>query len=74
MPKSTETATEEQTIVTVLEHHDADGTSLDVAVVRPDRWHFLTVEEARELAEKLLDAAETAEEHSEEFGVPLRTR
>jgi len=74
MPKSTETATEEQTIVTVFEHHDADGTSLDVAVVRPDRWHFLTVKEARDLADKLFDAADAAEEYSEEFEVPLRTR
>ena len=74
MTDPTKTATEEPTIVTVFEHHHADGTSLDVAVVRPDRWHFLTVEEARDLADKLLDAAEVAEECSQEFEVPLRTR
>jgi len=69
-----QTATEEPTTITVFEHHDADGAHLDVAVVRPHRWLFLTVEEARELADKLLDAAEMAEECSEEFDVPLRTR
>jgi hypothetical protein len=69
-----QTATEEPTTITVFEHHDADGAHLDVAVVRPDRWHFLNVDEARELADKLLDAADVAEEYSEEFDVPLRTR
>ena len=69
-----QTATEDPTTVTVFEHHDADGAHLDVAVLRPDRWHFLTVEEARELADGLLDAADAAEEYSEEFDVPLRTR
>ena len=71
---SVQTATEDPTTVTVFEHHDADGAHLDVAVLRPDRWHFLTVEEARELADELLDAADAAEEYSEEFDVPLRTR
>jgi hypothetical protein len=74
MTDPTETATRELTIVTVFEHHDADGANLDVAVVRPHRWQFMTVEEARDLANKLLDAAEVAEECSEEFEVPLRMR
>lgn len=69
-----ETATREPTTVTVLEHHDADGASLDVAVVRQQKWQFLTVEEARDLAHKLLNAADMAEECSEEFEVPLRIR
>jgi hypothetical protein len=30
----------------VFEHHDTDGANLDVAVVRPRRWQFLTVEAA----------------------------
>jgi hypothetical protein len=67
-------ATEEPTTITVFEHHDPDGAHLDVAVVRLRRWHFLTVEEARELADKLLEAADVAEDCSEEFDVPLRTR
>lgn len=74
IPDPIQTATEEPTTVTVLEHHDAEGAYLDVAVVRPHRWHFLTVDEARELADELLDAADMAEEHSEAFDVPLRTR
>ena len=69
-----ETATREPTIVTVFEHHDAEGANLDVALVRPYRWQFLTVEEARDLANKLLDAADVAEECSEKFEVPLRMR
>jgi hypothetical protein len=67
-----ETATRESTIVTVFAHHHADGADLDVAVVRPHKWQFLTVEEARDLANKLLDAADVAEECSQEFEVPLR--
>ena len=74
MTDPTETATETATIVTVFEHHHADGANLDVAVVRPHKWQFLTVEEARDLANKLLDAADVAEECSEEFEVPVRTR
>jgi hypothetical protein len=74
MTDPTETATREPTIVTVFEHHDADGVNLDVALVRPRTWQFLTVEEARDLANKLLDAADVAEECSEEFDVPLRIR
>jgi hypothetical protein len=74
MTDPTDTATEEPTVVTVFEHHDADGANLDVAVVRPHKWQFLTVEEARDLASKLLDAADVAEECSQEFEVPLRTR
>jgi hypothetical protein len=74
MTDPTETATREPTVVTVFEHHDADGANLDVALVRPDKWQFLTVEEARELANKLLDAADVAEQCSEEFEVPLRMR
>ena len=68
------TIAKESIIVTVFEHHDADGANLDVAVVRPHKWQFLTVEEARDLANKLLDAADVAEECSEEFEVPLRMR
>jgi hypothetical protein len=74
MTDPTETATREPAVVTVFEHHDADGANLDVALVRPDKWQFLTVEEARDLANKLLDAADVAEECSEEFEVPLRMR
>jgi hypothetical protein len=66
-------ANEGPTIVTVFEHHDADGAHLDVAVMRTDRWQFLTVGEARDLANELLAAADVAEECSEEFEVPLRT-
>jgi hypothetical protein len=73
MTDSTDITTEEPTVfVTVFEHHDADGSQLDLAVVRPHKWQFLTVEEARELADKLLDAADVAEECSQEFEVPLR--
>jgi hypothetical protein len=72
MTDPTGTATRESTVVTVFEHHHADGAELDVAVVRPHEWQFLTVEEARDLANKLLDAADVAEECSEEYEVPLR--
>ena len=72
MTEPIETATEEPFIVTVFEHHDADGANLDLAVVRPNKWQFLTVGEARDLADKLLDAADVAEECSQEFEVPLR--
>jgi hypothetical protein len=72
MTDPTETATREPTVVTVFEHHDADGANLDVALVRPHRWQFLTVEEARHLANKLLEAADVAEECGDEFDVPLR--
>lgn len=74
MTDPTETATHEPTIVTVFEHHDADGANLDVAVMRPHKWQFLTVEEARDLANNLLDAADVAEECSQEFDVPVRMR
>jgi hypothetical protein len=74
MTDPTETATREPTIVTVFEHHDADGADIDVAVVRPHSWLFLTVEEARDLAHKLLDAADMAETCSQELEVPLRMR
>jgi hypothetical protein len=74
MAHPTETAAYERIVVTAFEHHDAGGANLDVAVMRQHRWHFLTVEEARELADKLLDAADLAEGCSEEFDVPLRTR
>jgi hypothetical protein len=74
MTDPTETATRESTIVTVFEHQDADGANLDVAVVRSHKWQFLTVEEARDLANKLLDAADVAEDCSQEFEVPLRMR
>ena len=74
MTDPTETATKEPTIVTVFELHDADGADLNVAVVRPHNWHFLTAEEARELANKLLDAADMAEECSQELEAPLRMR
>lgn len=74
MPNETETAAEERIVVTVFEHHDGDGADLDVAVLWPQRWQFLTADEARELADKLLDAVDLAEECSQEFDVPLRTR
>jgi hypothetical protein len=74
MTDPTETATREPTIVTVFEHHDADGANLNVALVRPHTWHFLTADEARDLANKLLDAADVAERCSHEFEVPLRMR
>ena len=67
-------AMEEATIVTVFEHHDADGATLEVALVRPYSWQFLTVAEARRLANRLLNAADMAEEYSEESEVPLRRR
>ena len=73
MTHRTETAGEVPTIVTVFEHHDADGANLDVAIVRTHTWQFLTVEEARDLADMLLDAADVAEECGEEFEIPLRT-
>jgi hypothetical protein len=73
MTDLTEATTEESSvIVTVFEHHDADGANLDLAVIRPHKWQFLTVEEARDLASKLLDAADIAEECSQELEVPLR--
>jgi hypothetical protein len=74
MTEPTETGTEEPTIVTVFEHHDADGANLELAVVRPHKWQFLTVEQARDIAHKLLEAADLAEEWSQEFEVPLRRR
>jgi hypothetical protein len=74
MSDPTETATKEPTTVTVFEHQDADGANLDVALIRTHRWQFLTVDEARDLADKLLVAADVAEECSEEFEVPLRMR
>jgi hypothetical protein len=61
-------------VITVFEHNDADGATLEVAVVGTRKWLSLTVEEARELADALLDAAETAEACSRESEVPLRTR
>jgi hypothetical protein len=70
----TNTALKEPTIVTVFEHYDANGANIAVVVVRPHNWQFLTVEEARDLADKLLDAADMAEECSQELGVSLRTR
>jgi hypothetical protein len=69
-----EIADDEPTIITVFEHHDAHGANLDVALMRTDRWQFLTVDEARDLASELLAAADVAEECSEEFEIPLRTR
>jgi hypothetical protein len=69
-----ETATQDPIVVTVFEHHDADGAILDVVVVRPHEWQVLTVEEAHDLANKLLDAADLAEECSQESEIPLRTR
>jgi hypothetical protein len=74
MTEPTETGTREPTIVTVFEHHDADGANLEVALVQPHKWQLLTVEEARDLAHKLLGAADVAEECSQEFEVPLRMR
>jgi hypothetical protein len=71
MDESTDTATNEAMTVTVLEHHDADGATLEVAVIRSRSWQFLTVEQARDLADDLLDAADFAEELSEELDVPV---
>jgi hypothetical protein len=71
MSDQTDTETSESTIVTVLEHHDADGAALEVAVMGSRSWQFLTVEQARELANDLLDAADFAEELSEELDVPV---
>jgi hypothetical protein len=68
-----ETETQAPTVVTVLEHHDEEGAILDVALVRPRSWLFLTVEETRDLADQLLDAADLAEESSKESEVPLRS-
>jgi hypothetical protein len=74
MNDPTDATTAEPTAITVFEHHDADGATLDVAVVGPRKWLFLTVEEARDLGNELLDAAEIAEACSRESEVPLRTR
>jgi hypothetical protein len=74
MTDPTETAIKQPTIVTVFEQHDADGATLDVAVVRAHEWQFLTVEQARDLAYRLLAAADLAEECSQDSEVPLRTR
>ena len=63
-------ATNEPMMVTVFEHHDADGAALEVAVMRSRSWQFLTVEQARDLANDLLDATDLAEELSEELDVP----
>jgi hypothetical protein len=73
MTDPTDTAATEPAFVTVFEHHDADGATLEVAVVGPRKWQFLTVEEARDLANELLDAADLAEECSQESEIPLRT-
>ena len=69
MTDPTETATKEPAVITVFEHHDEDGAIVDVAVMGPDRWQFLTAEQARDLAERLLDAADLAEECSQELEV-----
>ena len=74
MTHASETAPHERIVVTVFEHHDAHGANLDVAVMYPHRWQLLTVDEARELASELFDAADLAEECSGEFEIPLRTR
>jgi hypothetical protein len=74
MANPTETAAASATTVTVFEHNDAEGAYLDVAMLRAHKWLSLTVDEARALADELLDAADLAEECSEEFEVPLRTR
>ena len=70
MDHPVDTETNEPMTVTVLEHHDADGAELEVAVMRSRSWQFLTVEQARDLANDLLDAADFAEELSEELDVP----
>jgi hypothetical protein len=64
----------EPAVITVFEHNDAEGATLEVALVGPRKWLCLTVDEARDLADQLLDAADTAEECSRESEVPLRTR
>jgi hypothetical protein len=70
----TQIAADDPKLVTVFEHHDADGATLDVAIVEPHRWQLLTVDEARDLAGKLIAAVDLAESCSAEFDVPLRTR
>jgi len=70
MDNPTDIATNEPMMVTVFEHHGADGAALEVAVIRSRSWQFLTVEQARDLANDLLDAADLAEELSEELDVP----
>ena len=70
MDEPIDTATSEPMTVTVLEHQDADGAALQVAVMRSRSWQLLTVEQARDLADELLDAADFAEELGEELDVP----
>jgi hypothetical protein len=63
----------EAVIVTAFEHHQDDGSHVDIAVLGSQKWVFLTVDEARDLANQLLDAVALAEECSKESEVPLRT-
>jgi hypothetical protein len=70
MKDQTGTATNEPTIVTVFEQNDAEGATLEVAVMRSRRWQLLTVEQARDLANELLEAADLAEALSEELDDP----
>jgi hypothetical protein len=72
MSQATEPAAGERFVVTVLEHNDSEGAALDVAMMGPNRWQLLTVDQTRALANALLDAADLAEECSEESDVPLR--
>ena len=72
MPEVTETS--EETVITAFEHHRDGRVELDVAILGARKWCFLTVHEARDLANQLLDAADLAEEQSEELEVALRTR
>jgi hypothetical protein len=67
MNDPTDTATNEPMMVMVFEHHDADGAALEVAVMRSRNWQFLTLDQADDLANDLLDAADFAEELSEEL-------
>jgi len=64
----------EAVIVTAFEHHQDGGSHVDIAVLGSQKWVFLTVDEARDLAGQLLDAVALAEECSEESDVPLRTQ
>src|SRR5438477_10857611 len=64
----------ETTIITAFEHHRGGHADVDVAILGARKWCFLTVEEARDLAQQLWDAADLAEERSRDLEVPLRER
>jgi hypothetical protein len=64
----------ETTIITAFEHHRGGHADVDIAILGARKWCFLTVEEARDLAQQLSDAADLAEERSRDLEVPLRER